>query len=72
MSEDAVRAAVIDGTPVDPVPTPPPPASMAGVRWARVARRAATQLELRRRLVATWRGPELFGRPIRTHRHRRS
>ena len=41
---------------------------MAGARWSRLARRAARQLELRRRLVRQWQGPDCSGRPMRTHR----
>ena len=67
MSEEAVRAAVIDGTPIESA-APPAAVSVAGVKSARVARRAARQIELRRRLVTQWRGPERSGRPIRTHR----
>ncbi len=41
---------------------------LAARTWVRLSSRAARQLELRRRLVRQWRGPDLSGRPIRSHR----
>jgi superfamily II DNA or RNA helicase len=65
-SEDAVRTAVIDGTPLDRATEVSVP--MAGARWSRLARHAAPQLERRRRLTQQWQGPDLATRPTYTWR----